>query len=97
MTGRVGDWATRPGLRPGVVRRLALISGAGRRIRRKPRTEEQSDMLRHMALVSIRQRVESGRLERIGPREYILHPHGIDRGAPGDAQLPSDAGTPERG
>lgn len=74
MTSRVHDFATRREGATGRMRALARLEAEGRRVRRKPRTEERQRMLVMMAQAAVRERVSSGRIERIAPREYILHP-----------------------
>ncbi len=73
MAARVADFANRQAIRPGSMRVLAKMAEPRSRIRRKPRTEEQQRMLRKLALAAVNQRRDSGRLERVGAREYILH------------------------
>jgi hypothetical protein len=73
MAARVEDFARRRAMRPGSMKALAKLAEARPRIRRKPRTDEQQRMLRRMALVAVDQRRESGRMERVGPREYVVH------------------------
>lgn len=66
---RFGD---RQAVRHGSMRVLARLAGARRNIRRKPRSAEQQAMLRAMAMGAVSQQLESGRLQRVGPREYVL-------------------------
>lgn len=70
---RTEDYATRSALAPGGTRRIALLAQGQRRVRRRPRTEEGLRMLSHMARVAIRRRESDGLLERVGPREYVMH------------------------
>jgi hypothetical protein len=56
------------------MRASARLAQNKHRVRRKPRTSEESAMLMRMALASVRERKASGRLVRVGLREYVLHP-----------------------
>jgi len=78
---RTEDYATRSALAPGGTRRIALLAQGQRRVRRRPRTEEELRMLSHMARVAIRRRESDGCLERIGPREYVMRTHGASDGS----------------
>jgi hypothetical protein len=66
---RVIDLPTR---RAGSVRALARFAQGPRRIRRRPRTEDDRALIRRMALAEIACRAREGRLVRVGEREYEL-------------------------
>ena len=61
-------------IRSGSVRALAKFAGGPKRIRRRPRTDDDRAMIRRMAMLEVARRVAEGRLVRLGPREYELHP-----------------------
>jgi hypothetical protein len=58
----------------GSVRALAIMADRGRVVRRRPRTDDDRAIIRRMALLEIAARFAEGRLVRLGPREYELHP-----------------------
>lgn len=64
------EWKVRRRATLGIV--VAMRSAHGRTQRTRPRSDEKRAVLQHMARVAIRE--QASRLERIGPREYILHP-----------------------
>lgn len=75
MTAREEVYGARHVLRPGSVRALVRAAQArtARGPRHTPRSVEERKMLLHMAAVAANDRVDTGRLERVGPREYRLH------------------------
>jgi len=58
----------------GSVRALARLANTPRRVRRRPRTEEDRAMIHRMALLEIEARRAEGRLVPVGEREYELRP-----------------------
>jgi len=58
--------------RSGSVRALARFAQGPKRVRRRPRTEDDRALIRRMALAEIACRAQEGRLVRIGEREYVL-------------------------
>ena len=59
--------------RRGSVRALAKFAGGPKRIRRRPRTDDDRVMIHRMAMLEVARRVAEGRLVRLGPREYEVH------------------------
>ena len=58
----------------GSVSALAMLADGPRRRRRRPRTDDDRAIIRRMALLEVGARRAEGRLVRLGPREYELHP-----------------------
>ena len=52
--------------------RMARLAGAGRRVRHKPRSEEERAVLIRMAAGGMQRRVASGRLIQTGPRSWRM-------------------------
>lgn len=53
---------------------VAVRAAYGRAPRTRPRSDEERSVIVRMALAAMRE--QATRLERIGPREYVLHPRG---------------------
>lgn len=65
----------------GSVRALATLADRRKRVRRRPRTADDRALIARMALLEVERRRAEGRLVRLGPREYELHPRSasVDR------------------
>jgi hypothetical protein len=68
------DLADRP---RGSARAAAQLAQKQRRIRRRPRTAEERELIIRMALVEVARRHAEGRLVRLGPRAYEMHPRQV--------------------
>jgi len=53
---------------------MARIAQSGRRVRRKPRTPEERDVILGMAAAGMRRRLDSGRMRQTGPRSWEVVP-----------------------
>lgn len=73
MTERHEEFASRRARVKHSSREMAKLASARSHSARRPRSAEEAAVIRRMALGAIRTRERLGMLERVGPREYVLH------------------------
>jgi hypothetical protein len=61
----------------GSMAAIARLAGGKKRVRRKPRTDDDRALIARMALVEVERRIADGRLVRLGPREYEMRPRAV--------------------
>lgn len=73
MTERHEEFASRRARVEHGSREMAKLASARTHSARRPRAAEEAAVIQRMALSAIRTREQRGVLERVGPREYVLH------------------------